>query len=1205
MFEPRQYAEWIHGEIFQPVIVVIGTANAKTRIKEINGLSLAELFAPFGGHFPPGISVSVQSLERQIAIEHFRVQFTDADSAVQLSQLQADQLADWTVESSALERPTRSQSAKALEAPSPWYEEWRSALFRSLRWSDHEGLDQPTAALLVVMSKESDPAMLLEQLLHSSNMPPLCTQGVLDPVPSRVAVLLHDASDPASPSKEELVRKLENLKTSFAPNQVFVLEINHGPADHVEQEIQDLFKTCRSRRAPPPPPAPNESPSPSPGTRLSQEDLTNLAQVVTEVVVKNAVPWMEKQLQQLEAQISQSRKGFRNQLKYLWRKPREANERGEVVQEDSGAYPLHSVEGQMRLAGDLSFHLRDYEVALGYYRNVVSDFKQDKSWKHAAGAYEMWGLCAYITNGARSEWNRCMESAYEHYLQASSTRLAMRAVVLHQAMWCDLKEAALRLMKVNGDLPDNNLRNALILEQAGQLYYTCGAPRKGAFHLVLAGHTYNKLGFKRLALFSYQAVVDLYIGKGWFHITDHFHFTMARQAFGLGLKDESLSHFLKLLNSFADADKYVCIQAERENTYIKEFLYVLKDWVQKKCSESEIESVELQIPCIQPEVRLRLPDDQPMATALPGDAAATSPKNGDEAATSASWELLGEKMLPTISPDDRMELNWRQRSDARIFDTLRRVTTVGSEVSVELTLTNPMRVKWEMRAVRLTGELQDDTGVCDDAVMFPSQDVTLGALESRTIQLTAVPKKEGLLKIRSVTWGIFDCQQVICDRPFQFKGRRLRNTLEQRASQSGVYSDDLRLEIKVRSNKPRLSACLEGLPELRMDGTQEAQLLQGELHKCSLVMRNVDCPLAFLHISTSHPNFVAFDRPEGNEDLSIDFRDEGIRLKGTFPKELRVPVLLFINARGLHALRYLLLAEAVGDGIKSEQRQWITLEELTRVEPALSLSARPSPSYASDGRILFNCHLENKAAVPLQVQQVQCFSGTSQLQFHACGFQGREIVVEPGQMAQMLYSLRPGDERPAEQSARLRLLQANRKKSRSSSLGREKEPCPETVDLVAQWQQGDRADRTGEAFALQVPLERPEAPPCPLDLHLLAPEVAEMAPDLLVPVTVRIRNASMAGSVSFYFVAESSADIAWIGCERSEIISLPPNTSHTAIIYAYFVQPGVYNLNRFRLFVVGMPSGSVPASEQAPLAFAVPFERLLHVVASQKEGTVG
>ena len=81
-----------------------------------------------------------------------------------------------------------------------------------------------------------------------------------------------------------------------------------------------------------------------------------------------------------------------------------------------------------------------------------------------------------------------MESAYEQYLQASSSKLAMRAVVLHQAMVSDLKEAALRLMKarsseqlsfmeVNGDLAENNLRNALILEQAGQLYYTCGAPR--------------------------------------------------------------------------------------------------------------------------------------------------------------------------------------------------------------------------------------------------------------------------------------------------------------------------------------------------------------------------------------------------------------------------------------------------------------------------------------------------------------------------------------------------------------------------------------------------------------------------------------------------------------------------------------------------------------------------------------------------------
>ena len=35
-----------------------------------------------------------------------------------------------------------------------------------------------------------------------------------------------------------------------------------------------------------------------------------------------------------------------------------------------------------------------------------------------------------------------------------------------------------------------------------------------------------------------------------------------------------------------------------------------------------------------------------------------------------------------------------------------------------------------------------------------------------------------------------------------------------------------------------------------------------------------------------------------------------------------------------------LALQALGDGPKSEQRQWITLEEQIRVEPALSMTAR-------------------------------------------------------------------------------------------------------------------------------------------------------------------------------------------------------------------------------------------------------------------------
>ena len=95
--------------------------------------------------------------------------------------------------------------------------------------------------------------LLLEQLLHSSNMPPLCTQGVLDPVPARAALLmikmsnnntytntkntdtnntmtliliirilkaliLHDLSDPAAPTQAELDEKLEQVRARFTPH---------------------------------------------------------------------------------------------------------------------------------------------------------------------------------------------------------------------------------------------------------------------------------------------------------------------------------------------------------------------------------------------------------------------------------------------------------------------------------------------------------------------------------------------------------------------------------------------------------------------------------------------------------------------------------------------------------------------------------------------------------------------------------------------------------------------------------------------------------------------------------------------------------------------------------------------------------------------------------------------------------------------------
>jgi len=1287
MLEPKQYAEWIHNDVFLPTVVVVGTEAAKRKVQEVNGLSLAELFTPFGGHYRK-ITVQHQALEKQLHIEGFRVHFVDAGSASQWSSSHAEQISAWTVESSSTATATGDLHT-SLRPPSPWYEQWRMAMFRSLRWSEHEGLDQPVAALYVVLSTEPEPVALLEQLLQPSHMPPLCTQGVLDPVPARATVLLQDVSDPASPSSAQLQERLELIKSKFMPHLVCSLQINRGGTE-VLQEVQELFQPFIAARSslPPPPPSSSEpvQTTSEPGRCLSREDLDELGQIAYDVVTRSAVPWMQQQLQQLEVQVSQSRKGFRNQFRYLWRKPRETGvaigqqsaqleqqqqrqqQQQQQQHDNDSIYPLHTVEGQMRLAGDLAFLLRDYETALGYYRSVVGDFKQDRSWKHAAGAYEMWGVCTYVTGAPRSEWSRCMESAYDHYCHAAAGRHAMRAVALHQAMVSDCKDAAARLMKVNGDMADTGLRKALILEQAGQLYCQAGQMRKGTFHVVLAGHTFNKQGFKRLALSSYQSVIDFYISKNWFHITDHFLFTMARQAYGLGLLEESMSHFLSLLNSFGtDKRMNVQVQADREATYLKEFLFVVKNCMEKfPANDGMPARVDLQVPCVGVHILVILPSDvttvtdsTPAGVAVvnrPGDAITPGKTGGtlqEERPGEAGggnqppasvpiampWESLAERLLKPLATEDRLELQWRHLKQDRVFDSLQRVAAVGEEVIVELELSNPMRVRLELSQVRLGGELlaepetggdgasSDKDGVAAD---FPEQSVVLEPHEKKRVRLPAVPRRDGLLQLRSVSWNLFG--QVPCSRPLAVKGRRLRNTLEQRASSTGVYSTDHRLELRTRSGVPRLRAKIEGWPS----ADNADAMLTGEMRACALVITSPDGTgpgrASRIRITTSHPAFLDFDLSSSVQHIA-----EVTEVACVASAEpLRLPGTLRADLAGLHAIRLCILVEATGGGSGCELKQWLTLEEQLLVDPSFICSVRPSPSFQEDGKLILTCVMENQSSEKLEVQSIKCCASASSSSSEASLRQLplQELVSSasshhagPGKLVQLTFSMAreclsslrqpevidvdavaAGQQVPVSGAAAGgRLLHASQRAAAAAagsaeggaiSGGRREARChmDNRINLIVSWCGSDSKCK-GEVYVFGVPCERPGAAPCPLDMHLLAAKCADFVPGLTVPVTLQVKNTTTAGPVSFYYVTDAMQEIVWLGCERSHVIVLPPLASHTATVHAHFTSVGVFNINRFRLFVVAMPpgAGAVPASEQAPLAFQFPFERLIHI----------
>merc|ERR1711957_327448 len=150
----------------------------------------------------------------------------------------------------------------------------------------------------------------------------------------------------------------------------------------------------------------------------------------------------------------------------------------------------------------------------------------------------------------------------------------------------------------------------------------------------------------------------------------------------------------------------------------------------------------------------------------------------------------------------------------------------------------------------------------------------------------------------------------------------------------------------------------------------------------------------------------------------------------------------------------------------------------------------------------------------------------------------------------------------------------------------------------------------GVATAAAVPGMSPGAAalPCPLEMRLLAPPQAVFMDDSVptdVTVSLTVQNiAQPPGHVVFYFTVDSSEDLLWLGCERSEIIRLAPSASHEVTLRACFVAPGVFDLNRFQFFVVAAPSRpgcGVIASEQNPVAFTLPLQRLICVADSEEE----
>ena len=83
-------------------------------------------------------------------------------------------------------------------------------------------------------------------------------------------------------------------------------------------------------------------------------------------------------------------------LKKLWKSnTTSSSTTSKQLLDKKKGYRYDSIETQTRLLVDTLFLLMDYESALGMYKLVKDDYKNDKNHLHVASVHEMMTICYY------------------------------------------------------------------------------------------------------------------------------------------------------------------------------------------------------------------------------------------------------------------------------------------------------------------------------------------------------------------------------------------------------------------------------------------------------------------------------------------------------------------------------------------------------------------------------------------------------------------------------------------------------------------------------------------------------------------------------------------------------------------------------------------------------------------------------------------
>jgi hypothetical protein len=595
-------------------ILVIGTENAN-RLAWKNQLQLTDLFQglvhelKLGGSnqkMPPFRSISksivpnpsllVQFVEpttqlqphsyqgaHDLLQQHAKLQDADGNVVQELVLLEdrVDELLQDRQSEEELEQVTKDAYQLTSPLDIPWLVRYRLALDASTDALPHDLIHCPPLVLLVCTTNEVEaPEEVLQELRNSPHvLPDAFKNGLYDPSAMRHEVLvLHDAVDGPPDVQDALLR--QNLQSQFGSQTAAVLRINSvlpGTAKALAaQEDTDLWGGKGQK-----------------GNCLSVNDRVLLRRYFQTLLTTSLLPALERRIADLNAIVSERKKGVRNLVKSFWRKPKEetpppsshkksshnsnstsTSTNSSTLERSSAAakYRFDSIESQTRLLADTLFLMQDYEAALSTYRLIRDDYKSDKALIHYANVQEMMALCLYHTDpySRSKEIFSHLETALLSYTRAAeeersswgndpsvrpsaaphATRLATRLCLLLATASDSLtqgRELEVADLLASASSHESSLGAAVLLEQSSAFYYHAGMYRKYAFHMLMSGHMFRTSGQDHHAFRCFTSGLYIYRHGQWNELHNHLRSALASQLYTMGRMSVALILYAKLV----------------------------------------------------------------------------------------------------------------------------------------------------------------------------------------------------------------------------------------------------------------------------------------------------------------------------------------------------------------------------------------------------------------------------------------------------------------------------------------------------------------------------------------------------------------------------------------------------------------------------------------------------------------------------------